>query len=139
MKMHERCDRARQWASLELDGELSELERSLLRAHLARCPECSGAVAETRAITAAIRKAPAEEPAVPFVLPRRRTRVRAFQVAVAAATVAIGISLGTVAGTLTGQTSGSSSSAEPAHFSQALIAMLRSNAPHENQGDMIAL
>src|SRR3954454_17246769 len=34
------CERARLWASLRADGELSELEGALLDAHLARCAEC---------------------------------------------------------------------------------------------------
>src|SRR5438270_469921 len=34
------CARARFWASLRIDGELSELEGALLDAHLARCDEC---------------------------------------------------------------------------------------------------
>jgi predicted anti-sigma-YlaC factor YlaD len=138
--MPERCDRARQWASLELDGELSELERSLLGAHLDRCPECARVVSEVQAVARTMREAPAETPMLPIALPRRRARVRAFQVAVAAATVAIGISLGTVAGSLSGHSTGpTSASGEPPHFSQALIAMLRSNAPRDNRGDMIAL
>jgi predicted anti-sigma-YlaC factor YlaD len=34
------CARARFWASLRLDGELSELESALLDAHLGRCADC---------------------------------------------------------------------------------------------------
>jgi len=132
--MSERCDRARQWASLELDGELSELERSLLAAHLRGCPECVSAVSEVRAIALRMRETPLEHPLLTAVLPARRPRVRGFQVAVAAATVAIGISLGTLAGSL--NHSGSSASARP-NFSQALIAMLRANAPQHDRGRMI--
>ena len=35
------CDRARAWASIRLDGEISELEDAFLEAHLRRCAECS--------------------------------------------------------------------------------------------------
>ena len=35
------CERARQWASTEIDGELSSFERVLLHAHLDACPSCS--------------------------------------------------------------------------------------------------
>ena len=35
------CDRARAWAALAPDGELSELERKLLDAHVVRCGACS--------------------------------------------------------------------------------------------------
>jgi len=34
------CARARFWASLRIDGELSELEGALLDAHLTRCEAC---------------------------------------------------------------------------------------------------
>ena len=34
------CDRAREWVSLELDGELSELGAARLDAHLVRCAAC---------------------------------------------------------------------------------------------------
>jgi predicted anti-sigma-YlaC factor YlaD len=34
------CERAREWASLRADGELSELESVLLDVHLARCDAC---------------------------------------------------------------------------------------------------
>src|SRR3954454_20206074 len=98
MRMSERCDRARQWASLGLDGELSELERSLLAAHLERCPDCARVVGDVRAMTMRLRAEPLAQPAAPVVLPRHPARrARAFQVAVAAATVAVGISLGTFA------------------------------------------
>ena len=35
------CDRARAWAALAPDGELSELERKLLGSHLDRCGACA--------------------------------------------------------------------------------------------------
>jgi predicted anti-sigma-YlaC factor YlaD len=60
---HERgCARAREWASLRLDGELSELERLFLRTHLARCPECREFAASLVAATGAIRETPQEAP-----------------------------------------------------------------------------
>ena len=34
------CERARAWASLRLDAELSEFEDALLTAHLRRCSAC---------------------------------------------------------------------------------------------------
>jgi anti-sigma factor RsiW len=50
------CARARFWASLRIDGELSELEGALLDAHLARCAECraitGGFVGATRRLRA---------------------------------------------------------------------------------------
>jgi predicted anti-sigma-YlaC factor YlaD len=58
----DRCRQAREWASLRLDGELSELERLLLRRHLGRCAECRAFAEAAEAVTRAIRQAPAEEP-----------------------------------------------------------------------------
>ena len=31
------CERAREWSSLRLDGELPQLQRAMLRKHLAAC------------------------------------------------------------------------------------------------------
>jgi anti-sigma factor RsiW len=39
--MTKQCERARECASLRLDGELSEFEQALLVAHLARCEACA--------------------------------------------------------------------------------------------------
>ena len=60
------CERARAWSRCALDGELSELERALLDAHLARCADCARVRRATSAsITSALRAAPLEllEPA----------------------------------------------------------------------------
>ncbi len=92
------CDRARQWLSLRLDGELSELEQALLAAHLERCDACRTFEAETAALTAALRAAPLER-LQPIALPRRRrVSARAFQAgAAAAAVVAAGVLGSTIA------------------------------------------
>ena len=34
------CERSREWISLRLDGELSELAEKMLESHLARCAAC---------------------------------------------------------------------------------------------------
>jgi hypothetical protein len=52
------CARARFWASLRVDGELSELEGALLDAHLGRCADCQGYEARITGVTAALRNAP---------------------------------------------------------------------------------
>ena len=44
------CERARTWAALAPDGELSELERHLLDKRLVRCAACSRFSAEVGAI-----------------------------------------------------------------------------------------
>jgi anti-sigma factor RsiW len=67
----ELCERARIWASLRLDGELSELESSLLAAHLDRCPSCRTFAEQAHSITRALQEARVEEAHL-VVLPGRR-------------------------------------------------------------------
>jgi anti-sigma factor RsiW len=66
------CDRVRAQISLDLDGELSQLERRMLATHLDRCPACNAYQDEVATFTHALRAAPAERPERAFVLPRRR-------------------------------------------------------------------
>jgi predicted anti-sigma-YlaC factor YlaD len=69
------CSQARQWISLRLDGELSELEGAALARHLDRCAACSAFAGELAGITQLMRSAPAAEPArtpSPRPAPRRR-------------------------------------------------------------------
>jgi predicted anti-sigma-YlaC factor YlaD len=89
-----RCDRAREWISLRLDGELSELEHRLLGRHLRRCPECSAFAARSRAATAALREAALERYHAQIHVPhRRRLPARALHLAAAASILAtIGVS-----------------------------------------------
>ena len=106
------CERARSWASLRTDGELSELESALLDAHLGRCAECRTFVRGVERIAAALRSASPQRPA-PLVVaaarpPARRTGLRALQVAAA---VAIVVTAG-VAAAFTGP-SGGAASAKP--------------------------
>ena len=51
------CGRARWWAALAPDDELSELERKRLRAHLAGCGACSRFALEAAALAIAVAKA----------------------------------------------------------------------------------
>ena len=100
------CERARAWASLELDGELSELERALLESHLDRCAACAAVAAEIRALTGAVRAAPLERPAKPVFVPRERPAARppravGARVAAAATLAALAAGLGVVTGSLT--------------------------------------
>ena len=89
------CHRSREWISLRLDGELSELAAKMLEAHLAHCAECrafeDGAVAATQLV----RTAPLELLERPVSLPRGRSlafQTRSLGAAVAAAAaVAIGV------------------------------------------------
>jgi predicted anti-sigma-YlaC factor YlaD len=99
------CERARFWASLRLDGELSELEGALLDAHLARCEGCRAVAGGFGASTATLRSAPLERVApVAVELPRSPRRLLAT-LAVAAVLV-----VGVIAGGLVrGEASHSSS------------------------------
>lgn len=42
------CDQARDWLNVRLDGELPSERGALLDAHLARCPACAAAAAQTQ-------------------------------------------------------------------------------------------
>ena len=82
---------------MKLDGELSEVERLLLRRHLARCEACRGFAAAITATTEAIRAAPQEAPsrsAAADPLPQRRRRPLRLAAATGLAVVAAGIGAG---------------------------------------------
>jgi predicted anti-sigma-YlaC factor YlaD len=87
------CARARFWASLRLDGELSELEGALLDAHLARCEACSAVAREFGVLTGELRARPLEHVAPVTVRPARSPR-RVFAGAMVAAVLAAGVLLG---------------------------------------------
>ena len=97
------CDRARTWASLELDGELSEFERALLDSHVETCARCAVVVSEMRAFTETLRAAPLERPAAPVFAGRgpaasgRGTRV-VTRIAIAATLAALAGGLGALTG-----------------------------------------
>jgi anti-sigma factor RsiW len=95
------CDRAREWAALEVDGELSQFELAFLRTHLERCESCSGFADEIRGIAAELRAAPLEPLERPVTLPaRRRAALSELQLAGAAALVLAAIGLGALSGSL---------------------------------------
>jgi hypothetical protein len=64
------CARARESVSVQLDGELPELELDRLETHLRFCPECSAWAVEVRDVTRRLREASLEAPAHRFALPR---------------------------------------------------------------------
>src|SRR5215831_16267257 len=70
------CDRARQAASLRLDGELSQLERALLDRHLERCPDCAAFADDAASFTSALRAAEPVRLEAPIRIPFRRRRAR---------------------------------------------------------------
>lgn len=90
------CERARSWAALVPDNELSELERKLLDAHLARCPGCSRFAVRVAAVAEALRNERLQPLTYPVSVPswHRRTafvRVRAVSAVAAVAAMALGI------------------------------------------------
>lgn len=90
------CERARAWAALAPDGELSELERKLLDSHLARCGACSAFADEVATLAGELRSAVLEPLPMPISLPVRHRRraysgVHAVGAAAAVAVMALGI------------------------------------------------
>jgi predicted anti-sigma-YlaC factor YlaD len=73
--MHGACDRARQWATADLDGELSRFEHVLLSAHLADCPSCREFSAAIGGFTEMLRTAPPEALERPIEIGRLRRRL----------------------------------------------------------------
>jgi anti-sigma factor RsiW len=128
------CERAQEWASLELDGELSQLERVLLGTHLRRCAACAETVAGMRTLTAALRDAPFEPMDAPaFVVTSsettRRSRPLPVRLAIAAALAVAAAGLGMFAGTL-----GSTSPSQPTTPQQPEFAFLQPDAKRDVQG-----
>lgn len=90
--MHGQCERARRWASAELDGELSSFERALLGDHLGRCGDCRTFTDSVGGLTVALREAPLEPfEGVVISRARRRLHLPLARVAVAMAVAAIGL------------------------------------------------
>lgn len=90
------CERARSWAALAPDGELSELERKLLDSHLTRCAACSRFTAEVAALAADLRASALQPLPRPVSIPtwHRRpvyARFRGVAAAAAVAVMALGI------------------------------------------------
>jgi len=92
------CERASEFVSLELDGELSLFERAILRRHLQRCERCAVSSYQITALTEMVRTAPVEQIRVSIDIWRRRRRVSRVVQSVAAtaavATVAIWFGIG---------------------------------------------
>lgn len=90
------CGRVREQVSLELDGELAQLERRMLATHLERCPRCAAYATHVRDFTERMRSAPHALMQRPVVIRRRGplTAMR-LQVGVAAAFALAALGLGT--------------------------------------------
>ncbi|NUR77571.1 MAG: zf-HC2 domain-containing protein [Thermoleophilia bacterium] len=88
------CARARFWASLRVDGELSELEGALLDAHLERCERCRAVTEGFGAAATMLRAAqPARIAPVSVAVPRSHRRL------IGSIGVAVVLIVGVVAGT----------------------------------------
>ena len=90
------CERARVWAALAPDGELAELERKLLDAHLERCGACREFAVDVAAVASELRAASLDALTRPVSVTvwRRRpvyARARAVGAAAAVALMALGI------------------------------------------------
>jgi predicted anti-sigma-YlaC factor YlaD len=97
------CERARRWASLRTDGELSELESALLDNHLGRCRSCRAFARGIEDVAAALGAARVERPApLALALPGRRRNAARLQYAAAStlivAAAAVAVLLGGIAG-----------------------------------------
>jgi predicted anti-sigma-YlaC factor YlaD len=96
-----RCDRAREYASLRLDGELSDFESALLDSHIERCPSCRAFADDLVGVTERLRSAPLEQATIVVSLPQRRfAALRTMQVSAAAAAVVSVVGIGALFGML---------------------------------------
>jgi len=95
-----RCDRARQWSSLRLDGELSELEGALLEKHLDACGSCSVFDERLRLTVTSLRTTPPELPRVRFDIPERRRVGFPASRRLAVAAIAAALALGSLVGSM---------------------------------------
>jgi predicted anti-sigma-YlaC factor YlaD len=121
------CDRAREYSSRSLDGELSDFERALLETHLERCDECRAYATELAEIVTRLRAAPLEALPHQVALPsRRRVRTRALQGAAAAAAAVVALTAG-----LVGSLQSHPTQARPNRTLEALI-----RADDFNSGDI---
>ena len=94
-QVHGECERARQWASLDVDSELSTFERALLQAHLADCVECCEFRSSGGRCANALRTAPLQ-PFTVTVPGRVRRRVSRSLAPAVAALAVVSVGLGSI-------------------------------------------
>ncbi len=122
------CLRARESASAQLDGELSELGAARLAGHLRACPECRAYAAGLGVAAGLLRAAPLLLPDTEIVLPQRR-RAPGLQIAAAAAAaVAIAAGSSFALGRSLGSNSGSSTATGAAAVTGADLLGLREDS-----------
>jgi predicted anti-sigma-YlaC factor YlaD len=122
------CERARLWASLAADAEITELEQAGLEAHLRDCFECRAHAERLRGVAALVRGLPLEEPGRPLLPAPRRHRYGRLQLVASAAAVAAALALGSLAGALSSR-GGSSAAPQKAathrlQIEQSLLALM---------------
>ena len=111
--MHGHCERARQWASASVDGELSTFESALLADHLERCGACREFSLAITDLATALRSAPRERiEGISIGRVRHHVRLRLAPAAAAMAVAAVG--LGSVLASVEIK-GGSVGSAQPVH------------------------
>jgi predicted anti-sigma-YlaC factor YlaD len=94
------CARTREWISLDLDGELSEVERASLTRHLARCADCGAFAVAAAQVARIVRETPLAVPSRPLAPAleavhldtRRRMPLRLKTAAIAALVAAAALS-----------------------------------------------
>jgi hypothetical protein len=99
LMMGSACERAREWASLRLDDELSVLQEEILERHLDFCDACRRFEEGMRLSTARIRSTPLETPTRRVTVPARTStgaQYRKRTALVAAAALAIGALVGSL-------------------------------------------
>jgi predicted anti-sigma-YlaC factor YlaD len=129
------CERARARASLGLDGELSQVEQALLRAHVGRCAACAEFASDVGALTQELRTTALERVVVEALPARRRSSGRGtFRLGAAAAVVVVAAGLGSLAGSLSSRDHGRQS-ASPEFTPRALrVAALSALRPQRLPG-----
>jgi predicted anti-sigma-YlaC factor YlaD len=136
-----RCDRAREYASLRLDGELSDFERALLDSHLERCPSCRAFADDLAGVTQQLRTAPlVSPPDLSITLPSRRfAALRGVQVSAAAAAVVSVVGIGALFGMLHSTVRLGSMATESRDFRDLRRAVLTAPHPERRPGGLGAL
>ena len=85
------CRAAREWASAQLDGELTGFELARLRGHLRSCPDCVAFVADIESIVETMRSAELSVPERRVVVHRRVGPLRRMRLTAVAAAAAVAV------------------------------------------------
>lgn len=119
-----RCERARELVSLQLDGEISEIERLLVRRHLGRCDECTAFAESVQLATDTLRGSEQQVPGRGFVVESPKPSRARLRLRLGLALVVVAAGLGALAGFLSSGASGPEPGEAPTE-----IAVLPPNPP----------